>query len=120
MRVAFAHNYGCCGRLSGLLFQRSCDIGLGLPFNLFAAALMLRMLAQQCDLEPGELVWFGGDVHVYRNHEPLVRAQLARTPKGVPKLRIRRRPSSIFAYEIGDFEVYDYDPAPAIAAPVAV
>ena len=108
------------GRLSGLLWQRSCDLGLGYAFNAFSAALLLRMLAQQCDLEAGELVWSAGDVHVYLNHQHLVADQLTRTPRGQPRLLINRRPPSIFEYRIEDFEVVDYDPHPHISAPVAV
>ena len=108
------------GRLSGMLWQRSCDLGLGFAFNAFSAALLVRMLAQQCDLAPGELVWSGGDAHVYLNHEHLVAEQLARAPRGAPRLRIGRRPESIFDYRIEDFSVEDYEPHPAIAAPVAV
>jgi thymidylate synthase len=107
-------------RLSGLLYQRSCDLGLGFAFNAWSAALLVRMLAQQCDLEPGELVWVGGDVHLYRNHAPLVEEQLSREPSGEPRLVIRRRPESIFDYRIEDFEVTDYAPQPHIPAPVAV
>lgn len=108
------------GRLNGLLFQRSCDLALGLPFNLWGAALFLRLLAQQCDLEPGELVWMGGDVHLYLNHTELVETQLARTPRGQPQLQILRRPQSIFSYRIEDFAVAGYDPWPPISAEVAV
>lgn len=108
------------GRLSGLLFQRSADLVLGVPFNIFGLALITRMLAQQCDLEPGEIVWQGGDVHLYLNHAALVDEQLSRTPGGAPKLRINRRPDSIFDYRIEDFEVTDYAPQAHIAAPVAV
>jgi thymidylate synthase len=108
------------GRLSAMLWQRSCDLGLGFAFNAFSAALLLRMLAQQCDLEPGELVWNAGDTHIYLNHAHLVTEQLARSPRGQPRLRINRRPSSVFDYRIEDFEVLDYDPHPHIAAPVAV
>jgi thymidylate synthase len=108
------------GRASCMLWQRSCDMGLGFAFNAFSAALLLRMVAQQCDLEPGELVWSGGDVHVYLNHEHLVTEQLARTPRGQPRLLIKRKPPTIFDYRIEDFEVVDYDPHPHIAAPVAV
>ncbi|MDR6127814.1 thymidylate synthase [Sphingomonas sp. SORGH_AS802] len=108
------------GRLSGMLWQRSCDLGLGFAFNAFSAALLIRMLAQQCDLAAGELVWSAGDAHVYLNHAHLVEEQLARTPRGSPRLRIHRRPESIFDYAIEDFAVEDYDPHPAIAAPVAV
>ena len=108
------------GKLSGLLYQRSCDLGLGFAFNVFSAALLIRMIAQQCDLEPGELVWNGGDVHLYLNHADLVEQQIAREPSGMPKLKILRRPESVFDYEIGDFEVQDYDPQSHISAPVAV
>ena len=108
------------GRLSGMLWQRSCDLGLGFAFNAFSAALLLRMLAQQCDLEPGELVWSAGDAHIYLNHAHLVTEQLARAPRGAPRLRIGRRPGSIFDYAIEDFAVEGYDPHSAITAPVAV
>ena len=76
------------GRLNGLLFQRSCDLGLGFAFNIFGLSMITRMLAQQCDLEPGEVVWQGGDVHLYLNHADLVEEQISRTPAGAPKLRI--------------------------------
>ena len=108
------------GRLNGLLYQRSCDVALGLPFNLWSAALLVRMLAQQADLEPGELVWMGGDTHLYRNHADLVAEQLSRQPQGAPRLDIVRRPASIFDYRIEDFAVRDYTPHGAISAPVAV
>jgi thymidylate synthase len=108
------------GRLSCLLYQRSCDVALGLPFNLWGGALFLRMLAQQCDLEPGELVWMGGDVHLYLNHTDLVEAQLARVPSGNPQFTILRRPHTVFDYRIEDFAVTDYAPQAHISAPVAV
>ncbi|HEX7784081.1 MAG TPA: thymidylate synthase [Sphingobium sp.] len=108
------------GRLSGMLFQRSCDLGLGFAFNIFGLSMLTRMLAQQCDLQPGEVVWSGGDVHLYLNHAELVEAQIGRIPSGAPRLRINRRPSSIFNYSIEDFEVLDYAPQGHIAAPVAV
>ncbi|MFZ4690020.1 MAG: thymidylate synthase [Polymorphobacter sp.] len=108
------------GRLSGILYQRSCDLGLGFAFNIFEAALLLRMLAQQCDLLPGEIVWMGADCHVYANHEHLVTEQLSRTPRPFPRLNIVRRPDDIFGYRFEDFAVTGYDPHPAIAAPVAV
>lgn len=108
------------GRLSCMLWQRSCDLGLGFAFNAFSAALLLRMVAQQCDLAPGALIWSGGDVHVYLNHEHLVTEQLSRVPRGHPKLTILRRPASIFDYRVEDFEIVDYHPHPHIAAPVAV
>lgn len=108
------------GRLSGLLYQRSCDVALGLPFNLWGAALFIHMLAQQCDLELGELVWMGGDTHLYLNHAELVAEQLARQPEGTPRLTITRRPESIFGYRIEDFQVTGYAPQAPISAPVAV
>jgi thymidylate synthase len=108
------------GRLSGLLYQRSCDLGLGFAFNAWSAALFIRMLAQQCSLEPGELVWMGGDVHLYLNHAALVEEQLSRMPSGEARLTITRRPQSIFEYRIEDFEVSGYRPQAAISAPVAV
>ena len=107
-------------RLNCMLTQRSCDVALGLPFNLLGAALFTRMLAQQCDLEPGELVWMGGDTHLYLNHADLVKTQLAREPDGAPTMAILRRPDSIFDYRIEDFEVSGYAPQASISAPVAV
>jgi thymidylate synthase len=108
------------GCLNGLLFQRSCDLGLGFAFNIFGLALITRMLAQQCELEPGEIVWNGGDVHLYLNHADLVEEQLSRTPSGTPRLRLLRRPPTIFDHAIEDFAVEDYAPQAHIAAPVAV
>jgi len=108
------------GRLSCMLWQRSCDLGLGFAFNMFEAALLTAMLAQQCDLSPHELVWSGGDVHVYLNHAHLVEAQLAREPAGAPRLTLARRPDSIFDYSADDVIVSDYFPQAHIAAPVAV
>ena len=107
-------------RLNGILYQRSCDVALGLPFNLWSAAILLRMLAQQADLEPGELVWMGGDTHLYLNHADLVGEQLSREPQGQPRLEILRRPETIFDYRIEDFAVHDYTPHGAIKAPIAV
>ena len=107
-------------RLHCQLYQRSCDVALGLPFNLWGAALLTRMVAQQVDLEPGELIWTGGDTHLYANHGGLVEEQLARTPTGTPRLEIIRRPPSMFDYRIEDFVVHDYVPHPSIKAPIAV
>ena len=108
------------GRLNCLLYQRSCDVALGLPFNLWSAALFTRMLAQQCDLEPGELVWMGGDTHLYLNHAELVETQLARAPVGCPTLSFARRHASRFDYRIEDFLVSAYSPQAPLSAPVAV
>lgn len=107
-------------KLSCILYQRSCDLGLGYPFNVFGAALLTRMIAQQCALEAHELIWNGGDVHVYLNHEHLVEEQLKRTPSGDPKLKILRKPDSIFDYRFEDFAVEGYQPQGTISAPVAV
>ena len=108
------------GVLSCILFQRSCDLGLGFAFNAFSAALLTRMLAAVCGYSAGELIWQGGDVHLYLNHTDLVEEQLARTPTGAPKLRLLRTPISIFDFSIEDFEVLDYAPQAHIAAPVAI
>ena len=107
-------------RLNCLLYQRSCDVALGLPFNLFGAALLTRMIAHQAGYEAGELIWTGGDTHLYLNHDKLVAQQLAREPGGEPRLAIMRKPNSIFDYRFEDFEVRDYSPQAAIRAPVAV
>jgi thymidylate synthase len=95
-------------------------VALGLPFNLFGAALLTRMVAEQTGYEPGELVWTGGDTHLYLNHAGLVEEQLAREPAGEPKLEFTRTPDSIFDYRFEDFAVHDYAPQGAIRAPVAV
>lgn len=107
-------------KLSGLLFQRSCDLGLGFAFNIFGLSLLTRMLAQQTGLEAHEVIWSGGDVHLYLNHKDLVEEQLSRTPEGAPRLHIKRKPDSMFDYRIEDFEVADYSPQAHISAPVAV
>lgn len=108
------------GRLSCQLYQRSADIFLGVPFNIASYALLTHMLAQQCDLQPGELIWTGGDCHIYNNHLEQVQQQLERTPFAWPTLHLRRRPPSLFDYELQDFEVLNYQHHPAIKAPVAV
>jgi len=108
------------GRLSCLLYQRSADVLLGLPFNLAGAAVLTHMLAQQTDLEPGELVWTGGDVHLYLNHVDQADLQLTREPRPFPTLKLHRRPDSIDGYRIEDFEMAGYDPHGPIKAEVAV
>lgn len=108
------------GRLNSVLYQRSCDVALGLPFNLWSAALLQRMLAQQCGLEPGELVWMGGDTHLYLNHAELIAEQLGREPQGRPRLEMLRHPPTIFDYRIEDFAVHNYTPHGPLKAPVAV
>ncbi len=108
------------GRLHLQLYQRSCDVFLGLPFNLASYALLLMMLAQQCDLEPGEFVWTGGDTHIYKNHLDQVRLQIAREPYPPPRMRIQRRPDGIDQYRYEDFEITAYQAHPHIKGEIAV
>lgn len=112
--------YVADGKLSCQLYQRSCDLFLGVPFNIASYSLLTHMLAQQCGLEPGEFVWTGGDVHIYDNHVEQVEMQLSREPRPYPTLRIARKPDSIFDYKYEDFSFEGYEPWPAIKAPVAV
>ena len=111
--------YVADGRLSCQLYQRSCDMFLGVPFNIASYALLTLMMAQQAGLEPGEFVWTGGDCHIYDNHVEQVLEQLSRKPYPYPTMRIRKA-DSIFSYQYEDFEVMDYQCHPAIKAPVAV
>jgi thymidylate synthase len=108
------------GKLSCQLYQRSADYLLGVPFNIASYALLLEMVAQQCDLIPGEFVWTGGDVHLYSNHFDQAKLQLSREPYPLPTLVIRRKPDSIFDYEFEDFEIVNYQSHPSIKAPIAV
>jgi thymidylate synthase len=108
------------GRLSCQLYQRSCDVFLGVPFNIASYALLTHMMAQQCDLEAGDFVWTGGDCHLYLNHLEQADLQLTRTPKALPKLVIRRRPPSIFDYRYEDFAIEGYEADPHIRAAVSV
>jgi len=117
---AFFQFYAAERKLSCQLYQRSADIFLGVPFNIASYALLVHMLAQQCDLAPGELIWTGGDCHLYLNHLEQADLQLSRTPYALPQLVIRRRPPSIFDYQYEDFEIVNYRHHPAIKAPVAV
>jgi thymidylate synthase len=117
---AFFQFYVANRRLSCQLYQRSADMFLGVPFNIASYALLVHMLAQQCDLAPGELVWTGGDCHLYLNHLDQAREQLRRAPLPLPQLRIKRRPKTIFDYQYEDFEIVNYQFHPAIKAPVAV
>jgi thymidylate synthase len=108
------------GRLSCQLYQRSADVFLGVPFNIASYALFTHMVAQQADLAPGEFIWTGGDCHLYANHLEQADEQLAREPFRLPRLAIRRRPSSIFDYRFEDFEITGYQSHPHIRAAVAV
>jgi thymidylate synthase len=112
--------YVADGRLSCQLYQRSADAFLGVPFNIASYALLTQMLAQQCDLAPGDFVWTGGDCHLYLNHLEQVEIQLGRVPLPLPTLRLRRRPPSLFEYAFDDFDIVDYQHHPAIKAPIAV
>ena len=112
--------YVANGKLSCQLYQRSCDIFLGVPFNIASYSLLTNMIAQQCDLDVGDFVWTGGDCHIYKNHFEQVELQLSRTPRAYPKLVIGRKPASIFDYKFEDFVIEGYDPWPHIKAPIAV
>jgi thymidylate synthase len=108
------------GRLSCQLYQRSADLFLGVPFNIASYALLTHMMAQQCDLLPGEFVWTGGDCHLYNNHFEAADTQLARQPLPLPQLALRRRPPDLFSYQYEDFDFVNYQFHAAIKAPVAV
>jgi thymidylate synthase len=108
------------GKLSCQLYQRSCDIFLGVPFNIASYALLTHMLAQQADLGVGDFVWTGGDCHLYSNHLEQADEQLQREPLPLPRLAIKRRPPTIFDYEYDDFEILNYESHPHIRAAVAV
>jgi thymidylate synthase len=112
--------YVADGKLSCQLYQRSCDIFLGLPFNIASYALLTHMIAQQCDLAVGDFIWTGGDTHLYLNHLEQTELQLSRTPLPLPQLKILRKPESIFDYRFEDFVIEGYECHPHIKAPVAV
>ena len=107
-------------KLSCQLYQRSADLFLGVPFNIASYALLTMMVAQVCDLELGEFVHAFGDVHIYNNHEDQVLEQLSRSPKALPSMKINSSVKSLFDFTFDDFELIDYNPDPAIKAPVAV
>jgi len=111
--------YVAHGQLSCLIYQRSCDVFIGVPFNIASYALLTHLVAQQCDLAVGELVWTGGDVHLYLNHLEVAKLQLTRQPYPLPQLLITRKPTSIFAYQFTDFEIINYQAHPHIKAAVA-
>lgn len=108
------------GRLSCQLYQRSCDVGLGVPFNIASYALLTMMIAQVCDLLPGEFVWTGGDVHIYANHIEALQEQLTRAPRPLPLMTIKNRGQDIFHFRYDDFKLINYDPHPTLKMEIAV
>ncbi|MGD9153239.1 MAG: thymidylate synthase [Gammaproteobacteria bacterium] len=112
--------YVANGKLSCQLYQRSADAFLGVPFNIASYSLLTHMIAQQCDLQPGEFIWTGGDTHIYTNHLDQIELQLSRKPYPLPKLIIKRKSDSIFDYQYEDFEFVDYRAHPHIKAEIAV
>ncbi|MEQ1621360.1 MAG: thymidylate synthase [Methylococcales bacterium] len=112
--------YVADGKLSCQLYQRSCDTFLGVPFNIASYALLTHMVAQQCDLDVGEFIWTGGDVHLYLNHQEQAKLQLSRAPYALPTLKIKRKPESLFEYCYEDFEIVDYRSHEPIKAAISV
>jgi thymidylate synthase len=112
--------YVADGKLSCQLYQRSADVFLGVPFNIASYALLTLMVAQVTGLQPGEFIWTGGDTHLYSNHLEQARLQLEREPRPLPQMRLNPAVTDIFGFRYEDFELLNYDPWPAIKAPVAV
>jgi thymidylate synthase len=117
---AFFQFYVAEGRLSCQLYQRSADIFLGVPFNIASYALLTLMIAQVTGLQPGEFIHTLGDAHLYINHLDQARTQLARSPRPLPAMELNENLTSLFDFDYGDFTLRDYDPYPAIKAPVAI
>ena len=118
--VAPSTGSGQGGKLSCQIYQRSCDTFLGVPFNIASYALLTHMMAQQAGLAAGELIWTGGDVHIYLNHVEQAKLQLSRQPYDLPALNIKRKPDSIFDYRYGDFEINNYKAHEPIKAAISV
>ena len=112
--------YVADGKLSCQLYQRSADVFLGVPFNIASYALLTLMIAQVCDLEPGDFIWTGGDTHLYINHLEQVDLQLSRSFRPLPSLKINPEVRDVFSFKYEDFTLEGYDPWPGIKAPVAV
>jgi len=112
--------YVANGKLSASLYLRSNDLFLGNPYNTASLAFLTHMLAQQCDLDVGEIVMSIGDAHIYSNHFEQVNEQLSRTPGSLPQLEIKRKPTSIFDYQFDDFEIVNYESHAHISAPIAI
>lgn len=112
--------YVADGKLSCQLYQRSADVFLGVPFNIASYALLTMMVAQVCDLEPGDFVHTLGDAHIYSNHFEQVHTQLSRTPKSLPSMQINPSVSDLFEFAFDDFTLEGYEAEPSIAAPIAV
>ena len=112
--------YVADGKLSCALYQRSADFFLGVPFNIASYSLLTLMIAQVCNLVPGEFVWTGGDTHLYINHIDQANTQLSRNIKPSPEMKINQNIKDIFSFQYSDFELVGYDPHPSIKAPVAI
>ncbi|CAL4324369.1 thymidylate synthase [Buchnera aphidicola] len=106
--------------LSCQLYQRSCDVFLGLPFNIASYAILIHMIAQQCNLKIGHFLWTGGDVHLYKNHIELAKKQIQRIPRALPTLTIIRKAKSLFDYNIKDFKIEGYNAYPHIKAKISI
>ncbi|MDZ4816850.1 MAG: thymidylate synthase [Verrucomicrobiota bacterium] len=112
--------YHANGRLSCQLYQRSCDVGLGLPFNIASYALLTLMVAQVAGLQPGEFIWTGGDTHIYTNHIDQLKEQISRAPYPLPTMKLNSDVKDIFAFQFADFQLENYQSHPSIKMPIAI